>query len=45
MTMKPNGTGNIPAGATTTFGFTTFGFTIMVTNSNFNAPITTCRTP
>jgi endo-1,4-beta-xylanase len=40
MTMKPNGNGNIPAGATTTFGFT-----IMVTNSNFNAPITTCRTP
>lgn len=40
MTMRPSGNGNIPAG-----GSTTFGFTVMVSNGNFNPPATTCRTP
>lgn len=40
MTMRPNGNGSLPAG-----GSTTFGFTVMVTNGNFAAPATTCRTP
>ena len=40
MTMRPNGNGSLPAG-----GGTTFGFTVMVSNGNFSAPATTCRTP
>ncbi len=40
MTMRPNGNGSLPAG-----GSTTFGFTVMVSNGNFAAPATTCRTP
>ncbi|MGC9671183.1 polysaccharide deacetylase family protein [Planosporangium sp. 12N6] len=40
MTMKPNGNGNLAAGASTTFGFT-----VMVSNGNFAAPAVTCRTP
>jgi peptidoglycan/xylan/chitin deacetylase (PgdA/CDA1 family) len=40
MTMRPSGNGSLPAG-----GSTTFGFTVMVTNGNFAAPATTCRTP
>ncbi len=39
MTMRPNGHGSLPAG-----GSTTFGFTVMVSNGNFSAPATTCRT-
>ena len=39
MTMRPNGNGSLPAG-----GSTTFGFTVMVSNGNFSAPATTCRT-
>jgi hypothetical protein len=40
MTMRPSGNGTLPAG-----GSTTFGFTVMVGNGNFAAPATTCRTP
>lgn len=39
MTMKPNGNGSLPAG-----GSTTFGFTVMA-NGNWSAPAVTCRTP
>jgi peptidoglycan/xylan/chitin deacetylase (PgdA/CDA1 family) len=38
MTMRPNGNGTLPAGGTTTFGFT-----VMVSNGNFAAPAVTCR--
>ncbi|MDG6101469.1 polysaccharide deacetylase family protein [Dactylosporangium aurantiacum] len=40
MTMRPDGNGSLPVG-----GSTTFGFTVMVSNGNFSAPATTCRTP
>ena len=37
MTMRPNGNGNLPAG-----GSTSFGFTVSVSNGNFSAPAVTC---
>ncbi|WP_346005089.1 polysaccharide deacetylase family protein [Saccharothrix syringae] len=39
MTMKPNGNGNLAAGASTTFGFT------VMTNGQWAAPTVSCRTP
>jgi endo-1,4-beta-xylanase len=39
MTMKPNGNGSLPAG-----GSTTFGFTVMA-NGQWSAPAVSCRTP
>ncbi|WP_245950802.1 cellulose binding domain-containing protein [Saccharothrix carnea] len=39
MTMKPSGNGNVPAG-----GSTTFGFTVMA-NGQWASPTVTCRTP
>ncbi|WP_326558103.1 polysaccharide deacetylase family protein [Micromonospora sp. NBC_01796] len=39
MTVRPNGNGNVPAG-----GSTTFGFTVMA-NGNWTAPTVSCRTP
>ncbi|MGW4466673.1 polysaccharide deacetylase family protein [Micromonospora sp. NPDC004704] len=39
MTVRPSGNGNVPAG-----GSTTFGFTVMA-NGNWTAPTVSCRTP
>ncbi|MEV4757777.1 polysaccharide deacetylase family protein [Micromonospora sp. NPDC049559] len=39
MTMRPNGNGNLAAGASTTFGFT------VMANGNWTAPSVSCRTP
>jgi peptidoglycan/xylan/chitin deacetylase (PgdA/CDA1 family) len=39
MTMKPNGNGNLGAGASTTFGFT------VMANGQWAAPAVSCRTP
>ncbi|TQM78337.1 endo-1,4-beta-xylanase [Saccharothrix saharensis] len=39
MTMKPNGNGNLAAGAGTTFGFT------VMANGQWAAPTVSCRTP
>lgn len=39
MTVRPSGNGNLPAG-----GSTTFGFTVMA-NGNWSAPTVACRTP
>jgi endo-1,4-beta-xylanase len=39
MTMKPNGNGNLPAGTSTTFGFT------VMTNGQWAVPTVSCRTP
>ncbi|NUT94229.1 MAG: polysaccharide deacetylase family protein [Saccharothrix sp.] len=39
MTMKPNGNGNLAAGASTTFGFT------VMTNGQWANPAVSCRTP
>ncbi|MEU4768465.1 cellulose binding domain-containing protein, partial [Actinosynnema sp. NPDC023794] len=39
MTMKPNGNGNLAAGASTTFGFT------VMANGQWAAPTVSCRTP
>ena len=39
MTVRPSGNGNVPAGGSTTFGFT------VMTNGNWSVPTVSCRTP
>lgn len=39
MTVRPSGNGNVPAGGSTTFGFT------VMTGGNWTAPTVSCRTP